>query len=100
MTALFNPSYENLMPERRRAPNLDRHLLGPIIGENHPKTGNVDYLPAKSLGSHASVLVAMLSGGKVHLSNPADAAARRSPGGQTQRDSSVRRGTPPHHHLD
>ena len=34
----------------------DRGLLGPVIGENHPKTGNVDYLPARSLGSHASVL--------------------------------------------
>jgi hypothetical protein len=73
MTTLFNTSYESLMPERRQAPNRDRHVLGPIIGENHPKTGNVEYLPAKSLGSHTSVLVAMLSGGKVHLSNPADA---------------------------
>ena len=73
MTALFNTSYESLMPERRQAPNRDRHVLGPIIGENHPKTGNIEYLPAKSLGSHTSVLVAMLSGGKVQLSNPADA---------------------------
>ena len=73
LTTFFNTSYESLMPERRKAPNRDRRVLGPIIGENHPKTGNIDYLPARSLGSHTSVLVAMLSGGKVHLSNPADA---------------------------
>lgn len=39
---------------------FDRGLLGPVIGENHPKNGNIRYLPAKSLGSYASVLVAML----------------------------------------
>jgi hypothetical protein len=71
-TALFNVSYENLIPERRKG-NRDRGLLGPVIGENHPKTGNVEYLPARSLGSHASVLVAMLSDGKVKLANPEQA---------------------------
>lgn len=70
MTTHFNTSYESLMPGNSKR---GRHLLGPIIGENHPKTGNVEYLPAKSLGSHTSVLAAMLSGGKVHLNNPADA---------------------------
>jgi len=35
----------------------------PIIGENHPKTGNVHYLPAKSLGSHAGKLIAHLKKG-------------------------------------
>jgi hypothetical protein len=39
---------------------FDRGLLGPVIGENHPKNGNIMYLPAKTLGSYASVLVAML----------------------------------------
>jgi hypothetical protein len=39
---------------------FDRGLLGAIIGENHPKNGNIRYLPAKSLGSYTSVLVAML----------------------------------------
>ena len=73
MTALFNVSYENLVPERRRQPRRDRGLLGPVIGENHPKTGNVHYLPARSLGSHASVLVAMLSKGKVSLADPKQA---------------------------
>jgi len=74
MTALFNVSYESLIPERRRRPRLDRGLLGPVIGENHPKTGNVHYLPARSLGSHASVLVAMLSKGKVTLRDGEQAA--------------------------
>ncbi|MCX6926795.1 MAG: hypothetical protein NT154_26860, partial [Verrucomicrobia bacterium] len=73
MTEQFNTSYENLMPERRKNPFTDRHLLGQIIGENHPKTGNVEYLPAKSVGSHASVLAAMLAGGKIQLSDPAQA---------------------------
>jgi cytochrome c553 len=116
-TRLFNESYENLVPERRKgggvrarkvsrdslsvggheyyiAPDgtyfrpdvtldakyttegkgyyvasdggwvttvLDKGLLGPVIGENHPKNGNIRYLPAKSLGSYASILVAMFS---------------------------------------
>jgi len=72
LTALFNVSYENLVPERRKGKdNFDRNVLGPVIGENHPKTGNVHYLPAKSLGSHTSVLVAMLSNGKVKLKDSA-----------------------------
>jgi hypothetical protein len=73
MTERFSVSYENLIPERR-LDSRDRGLLGPVIGENHPKTGNVEYLPALSLGSHASVLVAMLGGGRVSLRDPAQAA--------------------------
>jgi len=73
MTELFNISYESLVPERRKG-FYDRGVLGPVIGENHPKTGNVDYLPARSLGSHASILVAMLSNGKVKLADPNKAA--------------------------
>jgi hypothetical protein len=69
LTELWCVSYESLVPERRRRPRRDRGLLGPIIGENHPKTGNVHYLPARSLGSHASVLVAMLAPGKVKLAD-------------------------------
>lgn len=69
LTSLFNVSYENLVPERRRG-HFDRGLLGPVIGENHPKTGNVEYLPAKSLGSHASVLAALLNPGKIELADP------------------------------
>jgi hypothetical protein len=116
-TRLFNESYENLVPERRKVGgdkvrNLsrdqltvaghdyyiagdgtyftvdakidakyttegkgffvestgnwitnvrDKGLLGPVIGENHPKNGNIRYLPAKSVGSYASILVAMFS---------------------------------------
>ena len=78
ITEWFNKSYESLMPERRKLPLHDPRLLGIIIGENHPKTGNVKYLPPKSLGSHTSVLVAMLSGGSVQLTNPADAVRATS----------------------
>ncbi|MDR1335334.1 MAG: hypothetical protein LBK22_00715, partial [Tannerella sp.] len=67
-TRLFNESYENLVPERRINP-FDRKVAGPVIGENHPKTGNIHYLPARSLGSYASILVAMLSP-DVKLSDP------------------------------
>ena len=66
MPVLFNVSYESLLPDRRR-------VLGPVISENHPNTGNVEYLPAKSLGSHASVLVAMLAPGMVQLADPKQA---------------------------
>ena len=40
---------------------FDRGLLGPVIGENHPKNGNIHYLPAKSLGSYTSILAAIFS---------------------------------------
>jgi hypothetical protein len=59
-TRLFNESYENLVPERRINPH-DRGLLGLVVGENHPKTGHIHYLPPFSMGSYASVLVAMFS---------------------------------------
>ena len=76
MTRWFNQSYEGLMRQKWRKPLAagGGGLLGPIIGENHPKIGNVEYLPAQSLGSHTSVLVSMLTEGKVKLTNPADAA--------------------------
>ena len=78
-TRLFNESYESLVPERRTK-QFDRKVLGPVIGENHPKTGNIHYLPAKSLGSYASVLVAMLSPG-MRLPDPeAQARAERLAG--------------------
>ncbi len=50
MTTHFSRSYENI---------LSRKLL-PVIGENHPKTGNIHYLPPFSLGSHKSKLIQML----------------------------------------
>jgi len=73
-TRLFNTSYEQLVPERRKGRgNYNKKLLGPVIGENHPKTGNIHYLPAKSLGSHASVLAALLYP-DIALADPAQRA--------------------------
>ena len=70
LTDLWCKSYVNLVPERRARRRVDRGLLGPVIGENHPKTGNIRYLLARSLGSHASVLVAMLAPDAVKLADP------------------------------
>jgi len=75
LTGLFSVSYESLIPERRGGRGRRRFVLvGPTIGENHPKAGNVHYLPTRSLGSHTSVLVAMHSKGKVKLKDPKQAA--------------------------
>ncbi len=60
LTQFFCKSYENLLPERRKHPRKDPNYLGMLIGENHPKEQNVHYLPAKSLGSHTSMLYKML----------------------------------------
>jgi hypothetical protein len=73
LTNLFSVSYENLIRERRRGRGRRRFDLFPTIGENHPKPGNIHYLPARSLGSHASILIAMHSKGKVKLKNPKQA---------------------------
>ncbi len=71
-TRKFSVSYESLVPERRKGrDNRDRGLLGLVIGENHPKTGNVAYLPAGSLGARTSVLAALLSRGALTLAEPA-----------------------------
>lgn len=67
-TTLFNVSYENLVPERRKG-YYDRGLLGPVIGENHRKIDNIHYLPPKSLGSYSSILMSMLSKGAIKLSD-------------------------------
>ena len=53
MTALFSRSYENI---------LKRGLVK-VIGENHPKTGNVALVAPGSLGSRASKLIAHLRKG-------------------------------------
>ena len=68
MTRFFSASYENLLAERRgaRKDRVDPDLV-PTIGENHPKTGNIRYLPARSLGSHNSLLMAMLMPEKIKL---------------------------------
>lgn len=74
-TGKFCVSYEVLVPERRKGSrNRDPKLLGMVIGENHPKTGNVEYLPAGSLGARTSVLAAMLSRGKIVLGDAAQRA--------------------------
>jgi len=73
LTQYFCRSYESLLPERRGGQgrkNTCFPLVGPTIGENHPKTGNVDYLPARSIGSHNSILVAMLAPDAVTLADP------------------------------
>jgi hypothetical protein len=72
MTAKFCVSYENLL--RRRVAKSGMKAV-PIIGENHPKTGNVHYLPARSLGSHASPLVSIITHGKVR---PAEMSSQQS----------------------
>jgi len=73
LTNLFCVSYENLVRERRRGKGRRKFDLFPTIGENHPKAGNIHYLPARSLGSHASILIAMHSKGKVKLKDPKQA---------------------------
>ncbi len=74
-TAMFSVSYEQLVPARRKGRGRpDRPaFIGPTIGENHPKTGNVHYMPARSFGSHNSILVAMLAPDKVKLKDPEQA---------------------------
>ena len=77
LTTFFCSSYENLIPVQNEGRGRNRskmNLLGPTIGENHPKTGNVHYLPARSLGSHTSILVAMFAPDAVTLANPQEQA--------------------------
>ena len=83
-TPLFNVSYEQLVPPRRGGlGRRDRPaFIGPTIGENHPKTGNVHYMPARSFGSHNSILVAMLAPGKVMLKDPKQAEMAAKLGGK------------------
>jgi hypothetical protein len=83
-TRLFNASYESLIPERRRGQS-DRGVLGAVIGENHPKTGNVHYLPAWSLGSPTALLSGII-GRPTRAADPrglvrkhADVAAKITP---------------------
>jgi len=92
-TAYFSVSYESLIEARRNEKgrsvcrggtvpdnmlgrkNKQFLLVGPTIGENHPKDRNIKYMPAKSFGSHTSILVAMLAPDKVKLTD-ADAQER------------------------
>jgi len=77
LTQHFCRSYESLLPERRGGKGRKRScfpLVGLVVGENHPKTGNVCYLPTRSVGSHNSVLVSMLAPDAVTLINPEERA--------------------------
>ena len=87
LTRLFSVSYESLLPERRgaRQDRIDPDLVS-MIGENHPKTGNVRYLPPRSLGSHNSLLIAMLAPQAVHLAGDAARLARLERLVQAHRD--------------
>jgi len=69
-TAFFNVSYEHLLGKGKSKKWHQHNPLVPIISELHPGMGNVHYLPARSLGSHASVLAYMLSKGKTNLRDP------------------------------
>ena len=74
-TTLFSRAYESLLTERRGGGGRPRQKceLFPTVGENHPKTGNVHYMPARSFGSHNSVLIAMLAPDMVTLTDPVKA---------------------------
>ena len=63
MTAMFTVSYEALLNKKYM----------PFVGENFPKTGHVDYVPARSYGAQNSVLAAMLAPDKITLKDPGQA---------------------------
>jgi len=70
-TPFFTRSYENLLGFRasneKSYPVTERpaekSLVGIVIREIHPKVGNAEYLPAKTLGSTTAPLVAHLKKG-------------------------------------
>jgi len=87
MTKFFSASYENLIAERRGGRKGRRNPgLVPTIGENHPKTGNVRYLPAKALGSHNSLLIAMLMPEAVRLAGSDERLRRLAKLTKTHKD--------------
>ena len=69
-TRLFSVSYEQLT--QGNLGQVKKKFLS-YVGENYPKTGNVKSVGPKVLGSHSSLLVAMLAPGKVRLADAADA---------------------------
>ncbi|MDP6636727.1 MAG: hypothetical protein QGG42_17645 [Phycisphaerae bacterium] len=69
-TSLFSKSYEQLT--QGRLGRVQKKFLW-YVGENYPKTGNVKSVAPKTLGSHSSLLVAVIAPGKVKLADPADA---------------------------
>ena len=68
-TNLFSKSYEQLT--QGNLGKVQKKFLW-YVGENYPKTGNVKSVAPKTLGSHSSVLVAMLAPGKIKLVDPKD----------------------------
>ena len=70
-TPFFTRSYENLLGFRCSRdlsyPVLERpaesSLVGKVIREIHPKVGNAEYLPAKTLGSTTAPIVKRLENG-------------------------------------
>ena len=71
-TRLFNVSYENLVPPPHDFSGTPWHLVGRTISENHPKTGNSQFLPAGSLGARTSLLAAMLAPDEIVPADPLD----------------------------
>jgi len=69
-TKHFSVSYEQLT--QGNLGRVKKKYLS-YVGENYPKTGNVKAVGPKVLGSHSSLLVAMLSKGRVQLKDPKDA---------------------------
>ncbi len=69
-TNLFTVSYEQLTQGHLRS--VKKKYLW-YVGENYPKTGNVKSVRPMTLGSHSSLLVAMLAPDKVTLKDPDDA---------------------------
>jgi len=69
-TGLFSKSYEQLT---QGSLGRVKKKYFSYVGENYPKTGNVKSVGPKTLGSHSSLLVAMLSKGKVKLADENDA---------------------------
>jgi hypothetical protein len=66
-TRFFNVAYENLIGRKCSADDSyevkNRDLVGRLIMEIHPKVGNAEYLPPKTLGSTTSKLIRMLREG-------------------------------------
>ncbi|MDO5113770.1 MAG: hypothetical protein Q4E67_05295 [Planctomycetia bacterium] len=75
-TPFFNVAYENLLGFRCSRETsytvverpAEKSLVGKVIREIHPKVGNAEYLPAKTLGSTTAPLVHLLRNGHYGVS--------------------------------
>ena len=101
-TALFNVSYESLVPDyvrcdklpqnckyavemtsmtkvsKKNYARLDRRLLGRIVSEIFRKDNNVEYAPAGTFGARTSVLIGAFAPDKVSIKDSASAERARS----------------------